>query len=128
MNRRSFTKSLAALFALPALPAVSLAAPTAAVIEVPAQARFWAIVMARMNGRCTPLMIQTALNVSKAEAEGYLAQLVKEGVIFPNNVHPKRPRPEVRAEHQPDNVIRRIGTVVLDNHARLPKGQAVGFA
>lgn len=127
MNRRTFTKSLAALFAVPALPAIPMAAP-AAVVQVPTQARFWAIVMARMNGRCTPLMIQTALNVSKAEAERYLAQLVKEGVIYPQNILPHQPKPEIHAETQSNTVIRRVGVIVIDNMARMSVGRAVGFA
>lgn len=89
MNRREFTKSLAALFAVPAIPlaapmAVS-AAPVAA-ISVPSQARFWAIYMTGLHGKCSPKALQTMLNIPAGEAQGYLNQLVSDGVIKPNNL------------------------------------------
>ena len=122
MNRRTFTKSLAALFAVPVLPALPVAAP-AAVAEVPTIARFWAIYMAGLNGHCTPLTIQTAMNVSQAEAEGYIARLVHEGVINPRMQQVVREKQATARQ-----TARRLRTIVIDNMARMPVGRAVGFA
>ncbi len=85
MNRRSFTKALGAMFALPVMPMPTLAAAPAAV-AVPSQARFWAIYMSGLHGKCTPKALQTMLNIPAAEAEGYLNQMILDGVIKPNNL------------------------------------------
>ena len=83
MDRRTFTKSLAAVMTLPAMPSAALAAPSAAV-SVPSQARYWAIYMNSLHGQCTPRALQVMLNIPHAQAEGYLGQLMAEGVIKPN--------------------------------------------
>lgn len=86
MDRRTFTQSLAALFAMPAIPVTAAAAPVAAVATVPSQARFWAIYMSALHGTCTPRALQVMLNISASEAQGYLTQLIAQGVITPSNL------------------------------------------
>jgi len=64
MNRREFTKSLAAAFTLPALPlpAISAAQP----VTVTKAARFWAIYMTHMHGDVTPGMLTLKALTPKA--------------------------------------------------------------
>lgn len=87
MNRRQFTQSLAALFAAPALPAVSLAAtPTGA---APAAAYFWADYMTRMHTRCTPDMLAPFFKADKTLAKTIHSQLVRENVLTASgHAHP----------------------------------------
>lgn len=84
MNRRMFTKTLAAVFTLPALPAPSFAAAPA--VSVPSQARYWAIYMDSLHGTCTPKALQTMLNIPASQAEGYLSQMMLDGTIKPNHL------------------------------------------
>ena len=87
MNRRRFLQSLAAVFSLPAMPAVSLAPATAAVptaAAVPANARFWAIYMSGLHGECTPQTLQNLLHIPEIDARRYISQLISDGVIKPN--------------------------------------------
>jgi hypothetical protein len=87
MNRRRFLQSVAAVFTLPALPALSFgssAAVPSAAVAVPTQARFWAIYMSGLHGECPPHALQTLLNIPASEANTYVTQLVAEGVIKPN--------------------------------------------
>ena len=80
MNRRSFTASLAALFAVPALPAgaslVPAAAPQTAVSHYTT-----AKLLARAHNRCSPAMLQRLLRVDSAIATELNAMLLKRGVI-----------------------------------------------
>ncbi len=87
MNRRQFTQSLAALFAAPALPAVSLAAtPTGA---APASAYFWADYMTRMHTRCTPDMLAPFFKADTEAAKLIHSQLVSENVLTSSgHAHP----------------------------------------
>ena len=71
MDRRTFTKTLAAAMIPPAMPSVALAAPTAAV-SVASQARYWAIYVNSLHGQCTLRALQVMLNIPPAQAEGYL--------------------------------------------------------
>ena len=87
MNRRQFTQSLAALFATPAMPAVSLAAtPTGA---VPASAYFWADYMTRMHNRCTPDMLAPFFKADETLAKTIHSLLVSENVLTASgHAHP----------------------------------------
>lgn len=87
MNRRRFIQSLAAMFTLPATPALSLPAAGAAaptIAAVPANARFWAVYISALHGECTPRALQNMLKIPASDAQNYLAQLVADGVIKPN--------------------------------------------
>ncbi|MEO0357231.1 MAG: hypothetical protein AAF386_02845 [Pseudomonadota bacterium] len=125
MNRRSFLTSLSALLALPAVPTVGGSAAVLSVRpEVPSLARFWAYNMTRHCGTCTPLMLQTALNVSKAEAEGYVKVLTDEGVIGPGMGHASAVQ-----NTPPRSTPKRQRSVVwLDNHARMPWSRLAAYA
>jgi len=87
MNRRQFTQSLAALFATPALPAVTLAAaPTA---TAPAAAYFWADYMTRLHSRCTPDMLAPFFRADKTLAKTIHSQLVADNVLTASgHAHP----------------------------------------
>ncbi len=87
MNRRQFTQSLAALFATPALPAVTLAAaPTA---TAPAAAYFWADYMTRLHSRCTPDMLAPFFRADKTLAKTIHSQLVADNVLTTSgHAHP----------------------------------------
>lgn len=87
MNRRQFTQSLAALFATPALPAVSLAAaPTG---TAPAVAYFWADYMTRLHNRCTADMLAPFFKADKALAKTIHSQLVADNVLtVSGHAHP----------------------------------------
>ncbi len=121
MKRRAFLQSLVALATVPAVPGgVRLAA--AGTAGVPELARFWAGAMAKMGAQCTPLMLQTALNISKADAASHVAVLTREGVIPHRTQRGQTFRPRPRMQR----AARRMG-IVLDNHARMVD-PPVGFA
>jgi len=96
MNRRRFLQSLAAVVSLPAAPLSlkpamaalpaggSATGAAAAAAAVPARAQFWAIYMSGLHGECTPAALQQVAGIPAAEAKGYLARLVADGVIRPN--------------------------------------------
>ncbi len=80
MNRRSFTASLAALFAAPALPGVASLAPSA--VSQSAVSHYeTAKLLARAHNRCSPEMLQRLLRVDAAIARKLNAMLLKRGVI-----------------------------------------------
>ena len=95
MNRRRFLQSLAAVVSLPAAPLSlkpamaalpaggSATGAAAAAAAVPARAQFWAIYMSGLHGECTPAALQQVAGIPAAEAKGYLARLVADGVIRP---------------------------------------------
>ena len=82
MNRRRFLQSLAAVVSLPA--GGSATGSAAAAAAVPARVQFWAIYMSGLHGECTPAALQQVAGIPAAEAKGYLARLVADGVIRPN--------------------------------------------
>lgn len=88
MKRRTFIQSLAAVFALPAAPSLSMpaaaSAAPAAVAAVPTQARFWAIYMSALHGECTPQTLKNLLHIPEVDANRYVSQLIADGVIKPN--------------------------------------------
>lgn len=89
MKRRTFIQSLAAVFALPAAPSLSLPGASAAVpaaTAVPTQARFWAIYMSALHGECTPQTLTNLLHIPQVDAKRYVTQLIADGVIKPNPI------------------------------------------
>ncbi|MEM9579683.1 MAG: hypothetical protein AAF891_03280 [Pseudomonadota bacterium] len=79
MNRRSFTASLAALFAAPAIPLSASATPA---VSSAATARFaTAKLIARAHNACSPAMLQRLLRVDGAVAAELDAMLLRNGVI-----------------------------------------------
>lgn len=80
MNRRSFTASLAALIAAPALPAVASVAPSTA---APTAASHFATakLLARAHNTCSPAMLQRLLRVDSAMAHELNRLLIERGVI-----------------------------------------------
>jgi len=86
MNRRSFTASLAALFAAPAVPAAASLAPAAA--SQSAAAHFaTAKLLARAHNRCSPAMLQRLLRIEPALAAELNTMLVNRGVISAAGAH-----------------------------------------
>ena len=86
MKRRSFLQSLAAVFSLPVTSSLALRPVTAAVpvaVQVPNQARFWAIYISALHGECTPKTLQNLLHIPERQATSYIGQLVADGVIKP---------------------------------------------
>jgi hypothetical protein len=86
MNRRSFTASLAALFAVPALPAVASLAPAAAT-QTAVSHYATAKLLARAHNRCSPEMLQRLLRVDSVMAQELNAMLLKRGVISGAGAH-----------------------------------------
>lgn len=80
MNRRYFTASLAALFAVPAMPAVASLVP-AATSQTAASHFATAKLLARAHNRCSPAMLQRLLRVDSAIDHELNAMLLKRGVI-----------------------------------------------
>ncbi|WP_293443505.1 hypothetical protein [Planktotalea sp.] len=80
MNRRTFTASIAALFAAPAMPAAGSLAPVSA---APTAASHYANakLLARAHNRCSPAMLQRLLRVDSAIATELNGMLLKRGVI-----------------------------------------------
>jgi hypothetical protein len=134
MNRRSFIQSLAAVFALPAMPLTSLrpvAAGIPAAADVPARVKSWAVYMSDLHGECTPLTLQRLLHIPEADAKSYVGRLIADGVLRPNpllqqslrklaspdegnlpdtvverlEVNPERPSTEVDAADQPQAAL-----------------------
>lgn len=81
MNRRSFTASLAALFAAPALPAVASLAPATAVTQTTATQYATAKLLVRAHNSCSPAMLQRLMRVESAIARELNALLFDRGVI-----------------------------------------------
>ena len=80
MNRRSFTASLAALFAVPTLPAAASVTPVG--VSAAATTHYTtAKLLARAHNRCSPAMLQRLLRVESAVATELNAMLLKRGVI-----------------------------------------------
>lgn len=87
MNRRAFTQSLAALFAAPALPPVTLAAASA---PLHPYAHVWADYLTRMHNICTPQMLAPFLQTDAAGAQLAHDQLVAQQVLTKSGAaHPK---------------------------------------
>ncbi len=89
MNRRQFTTRLAALFAVPALPASAVSAaasaPVAAPIAVSTGASSWASYLMAMHKTCTPTMLKSVLNVSEDMAQTLHSRMVSDGIIQDGN-------------------------------------------
>lgn len=85
MNRREFTKGLAALGVTPALPlpALSKAAPIAGMATDPMYV--WAQFITRVHDKCSPAMLSRLLKLDTTHAESLYADLLKNGVIGPAN-------------------------------------------
>jgi len=85
MNRREFTKGLAALGVTPALPlpALAKAAPIAGMATDPMYV--WAQFITRVHDKCSPAMLSRLLKLETSHAEGLYADLLKNGVIGPAN-------------------------------------------
>lgn len=84
MNRRTFTASLAALFAAPAVPlTVSPAVASSGAASHFATAKL----LARAHNRCSPAMLQRLLRVDEAVALELNAMLFNKGVISSAGVH-----------------------------------------
>jgi len=80
MNRRTFTASLAALFAAPAIPAVASFAPATA-SQTAATHYATAKLLARAHNRCSPAMLQRLLRVDSTIATELNGMLLQRGVI-----------------------------------------------
>lgn len=88
MNRRDFTRSLAALAAVPALPlpAISAAPAAAATTAVaPPNLYAWSAMIARVHGVCSPSMLMTFLNIDAGQAHALTSKLMTNGVIGASN-------------------------------------------
>lgn len=81
MNRREFTKSLAAAFVVPAIPLKAVAA--AQPVNVTNAARFWAIYMTRLHGDVTPGMLTQMTGLDPVQTTAIRSKLVAENVISP---------------------------------------------
>ena len=86
MNRRDFTKSIAALGLAPALPA--LPASGAAAAAAPAYTPYMyglGAHMARSIGQCSPEMLMQKLHLAPGAARAMQAQLIKGGILSAPN-------------------------------------------
>ena len=80
MNRRDFTKSLAALGLAPALPAMPAAAAATAPAYTPYMYGLGAH-MARSTGKCSPEMLMHKLRLAPEAARAMQNQLVRSGIL-----------------------------------------------
>jgi len=86
MNRRNFTKSLAALGLAPALPAMPAAASasTAASGFTPYMYGLGAH-LARTHGQCSPAILMQKLRLAPDAAQAMQAQLMRNGILTASN-------------------------------------------
>ena len=86
MNRRNFTKSLAALGLAPALPAMPVAASasTAASGFTPYMYGLGAH-LARTHGQCSPAILMQKLRLAPDAAQAMQAQLMRNGILAASN-------------------------------------------
>ena len=85
MNRRQFTKSLAALAATPALPVKAFAGAsgaTAATVATP-NLYTWGQMIARTHQQCSPGMLSRLLKIDLSRAASIHARLLRNGVVGP---------------------------------------------
>ena len=80
MNRRDFTKSLAAIGLAPALPTLPAAAAGAAPAYTPYMYGLGAH-MARTLGHSSPAMLMAKLHLSPVAAQAMQAQLTRAGIV-----------------------------------------------
>lgn len=86
MNRREFTRNLAAAAALPALPAKALGLPAAAAPVALSQHPYnWAAFIARVHDTASPRMFQRYLRVSDDMSHQICSVLQSQGVITAPN-------------------------------------------
>ncbi len=85
MNRREFTKSLAAASLAPALPLKSLAAaaPAAATDSM----YVWADFISRVHNKCSPEMLMRLLKVDASKGHALYSQLMANGAISAPNAY-----------------------------------------
>lgn len=83
MNRREFTKGLAALGVAPALPLPSLA-NAAPVAEMAKDSMyFWAQFITRVHNKCSPAMLTRLLKLDPSHASDLYDEMLRDGVIGP---------------------------------------------
>lgn len=108
MNRREFTKSLAAAFTLPALPlpAISAAQP----VTVTKAARFWAIYMTHMHGDVTPGMLTQMTGLDPVQTTAIRTKLIADKVISPTGFIRKSLATETitRSEQHIQDTLKRV--------------------
>jgi len=81
MKRRTFTASLAALAASPAMPIGLSAANAPQSTLVPAGTYAWAKLIAQAQNRCSPTMLARQLRLPAVVAQQLFADLLRDGVL-----------------------------------------------
>ncbi len=118
MNRRQFTKSLAAAFAAPALPLPALGAPASA--GIPNAARFWAIYMTRLHGDVTPGMLTQMTGIDPIETRAIRAKLLADKVISPTGFIRKgfASQTALQSDVEPRTRLKKLVDDVLEDGAQ----------
>lgn len=81
MNRREFTKGLAAAGLAPALPLPSLAKAAPAAMAAKDPMYFWANFVSRVHNNCTPDMFSRLLKLEPGHSATLFNQLIADGAI-----------------------------------------------
>ncbi len=87
MNRREFTKGLAAAGLTPALPLPSLAATGQAAVAAKDSMYVWANFITRVHNKCSPEMLSRLLKVDAGHGAKLYAQLLADGAISAPNAY-----------------------------------------
>ena len=89
MKRRDFTKSLAALFAAPALPLQALTAPSTSLAAtspaLPPNLYTWSASIARRKGHVSSDMLMQKLNIDAQHAAELVHRMIRNNVVTQAN-------------------------------------------
>lgn len=85
MNRREFTRGLAALGLTPALPVPAIGSPAAVATATADKMYFVGWYTAKLNKTCSPEVLVSELNVNSDVAHQIFNKLVKTNTITPPN-------------------------------------------
>ena len=114
MNRRQFTTGLTALAAAPALPIKAMASIPAASAAIPHPARFWAIYMSHLHGKCSPQVLSKISKIDVDVAQGYLNTLISDGVLTPTRMITKATSIQRTAQKEPTRLRERLNKFLND--------------
>jgi|GEM_PF-1992929 len=87
MNRREFTKGLAAAGLAPALPLPSIAKAAPAAMAVKDPMYFWASFVSRVHNKCSPAMLTRLLKLEPEHSAKLFSQLLADGAVTAPDIY-----------------------------------------
>ncbi len=87
MNRREFTKGLAAAGLAPALPLPSIAKAAPAAMAAKDPMYFWASFVTRVHNKCSPAMLTRLLSLEPEHSAKLFSQLMADGAVTAPDIY-----------------------------------------